>query len=177
VSVLDVTADGGTWIQVQAKVGINAGSIMGVDTDDDEGTFYDMWKSFGRWGVKVLDRVTVEVSTTQIFSQRQALLATLESPPFDLPLTVNPPYDDSWLSPLSLTLFVVPTRNASDLNQFVHDSWHSGAASVHASIPSVIVSGGSTNKSGWRQMLRLQRSDIQTHLFMKRKSFYYLLSC
>lgn len=167
VSVLDVTADGGTWIQVQAKVGINAGSIMGVDTDDDEGTFYDMWKSFGRWGVKILDRVTVEVSTAQIFSPRQALLATLESPPFDLPLTVNPPYDDSWLSPLSLTLFVVPTRNASDLNQFVHDSWHSGAASVHASIPKVIVSGGSTNKGGWRQMLRLQRLGIQTHLFMK----------
>ncbi|KAG1886354.1 uncharacterized protein F5891DRAFT_989132 [Suillus fuscotomentosus] len=102
---------------------------MGVDTDGDEGTFYDMWKSFGRWGVKVLDRVTVDVSTTQIFSQRQALLATLDSPPFELPLTANPSYDNSWLSPLSLTLFVVPTQNASDINQFVHDSWHLGAAS------------------------------------------------
>ncbi|KAG2095708.1 uncharacterized protein F5147DRAFT_717932 [Suillus discolor] len=167
VSVLDVTADGGAWIQVRARAGINAGSIMGVDTDGDEGTFYDMWKSFGRWGVKILDRVTVDVNTTQIFSQQQALLATLDSPPFELPLTANPPYDDSWLSPLSLTLFVVPTQNASDINQFVHDSWHSGAASVHASIPSVVISGGSTDKGGWRQILKLQRSSIQTQLSMK----------
>ncbi|KAG1778737.1 hypothetical protein EV702DRAFT_1025847 [Suillus placidus] len=167
VSVLNVTADGGTWIQVRAKVGIDAGSLIGVDTDDDEGTFYGMWKSFGRWGVKILDRVTVDVSTAQIFSQRQALLATLDSPPFELPFTVNPPYDDSWLSPLSLTLFVVPTRNASDINRFVHDSWHSGAASVHASIRSVVVSGGSANTGGWRQMIRLQRLGIQTQLSMK----------
>ncbi|KAG2159271.1 uncharacterized protein EDB93DRAFT_1334085, partial [Suillus bovinus] len=167
VSVLNVTADGGTWIQVQARVGINAGSIMGIDMDDDEGTFNDLWKSLGRWGVKFLDRVTVEFSAAEIFSQRQALLATLDSPPFELPLTVNPPYDDSWLSSLSLTLFVVPTQNASDINQFVHDSWHSSAASVHAAIPSMLVSGGSTNKGGWRQMLRLQRSDIQTYLSMK----------
>lgn len=167
ISVFNVTADGGTWIQVQAKVGIDAGSIMGVDTDDDEGTFNDMWKSFGRWGVKILDRITVDISTTQIFSQRQALLATLDSPPFELPLTVNPPYDDSWLSPLSLTLLVVPTKNVSDMNQFVHDSWQSGAASVHASIPSVVVSGGSTNKGGWRKMLKLQRSSIETQLSMK----------
>lgn len=167
VSVLDVTADGGIWIQVQARAGIDAGSIMGADMDDDEGTFYNIWKSFGQWGVKMLGRVTVDVSTVQIFSQRQALLATFDSPPFELPLTVDPPYDDSWLSPLSLTLLVVPTRNASDVNQFVHDSWHSGAASVHASIPSVVVSGGSTNKDGWRHMLRLQRLGIQTQLSMK----------
>lgn len=177
VSVLNLTADGGAWIQVRARVGIDAGSIMGVDTDDDEGTFNDIWKSFGRWGVGILDRVTVDISTAQIFSQKQALLATLDSPPFELPLTVNPPYDDSWLSPLSLTLFVVPTRNASDVNQFVYDSWHSGAASVHASIPGVVVSGGSTNKGGWRQILRLQRFDIQTRLSMMRKSFYCLLIC
>ncbi|KAG0703538.1 hypothetical protein DFH29DRAFT_435917 [Suillus ampliporus] len=167
VSVLNVTADGGAWIRVRARVGIDAGSIMGVNTDDDEGTFYDIWKSFGRWGVKLLDRVTVDVSTAQIFSQRQSLLATVDSPPFELPLTGNPPYDDSWLSPMSLTLFVVPTRNASDINQFVHDSWNSGAASIHASIPSVVVSGGSTNKGGWRQMLRLHRLGVQTKLSMK----------
>ncbi|KAG1737542.1 uncharacterized protein EDB91DRAFT_482590 [Suillus paluster] len=167
VSVLNVTADGGAWIRVQARIGIDAGSILGVNTDDDEGTFYDMWKSFGRWGVKFLDRVTVDVSTAQIFSQRQALLATVDCPPFELPLTANPPYDDSWLSPMSLTLFAIPTRNASDINQFVQDSWHSAAASIHAFIPNVVVSGGSTNKGGWRQMLRLQRSGVQTTLSMK----------
>lgn len=166
-SVLNLTADGGIWIQVQARVGIDARSIMGVETDDDEGTLADIWKSFGRWGVGILDRVTVDVSTAQIFSQQQALLATLDLPPFELPLTANPPYDDSWLSPLSLTLFAVPTRNASDVNQFVYDSWHSGAASVHASIPRVVISGGSTNKGGWRQMLKLRRLDIQTQLSMK----------
>ncbi|KAG1769840.1 hypothetical protein EDD22DRAFT_868174 [Suillus occidentalis] len=158
-SVLSLTADGGIWIQVQARVGIDARSIMGVETDDDEGTLADIWKSFGRWGVGILDRVTVDVSTAQIFSQQQALLATLDLPPFELPLTANPPYDDSWLSPLSLTLFAVPTRNASDVNQFVYDSWHSGAA--------VFISGGSTNKGGWRQMLKLQRLGIQTQLSMK----------
>ncbi|KAG1859244.1 hypothetical protein F4604DRAFT_1658780 [Suillus subluteus] len=167
VSVLNVTADGGTWIEVRARVGIDAGSIVGVDMDDDEGTLYNIWKSFGQWGVKILDRVTVDISTAQIFSQRQALLATLHSPPFELPLTVDPPYDDSWLSSLSLTIFVIPTQDASDMNQFVHDSWHSGAASVHASVPSVVVSGGSTNKGDWRHMLRLQRLGIQTQLSMK----------
>lgn len=166
-SVLSLTPDGGIWIQVQARVGIDARSIMGVDTDDDEGTLADMWKSFGRWGVGILDRVTVDVSTAQVFSQQQALLATLDLPPFELPLTANPPHDDSWLSSLSLTLFVVPTRNASDVNQFVYDSWHSGAASVHASIPRVVISGGSTNKGGWRHMLKLQRLGIQTRLSMK----------
>ncbi|OAX35552.1 hypothetical protein K503DRAFT_722825 [Rhizopogon vinicolor AM-OR11-026] len=167
VNVLNVTADGGIWIQVQARVGIDAGSIMGVNTDDDEGTFNDMWKSFGRLGVKLLDRVTVDISATNIFSQRQTLLCTAKSPPFELPLTANPPYDDSWLSPISLPLFVAPTQNASDVNQFVHDSWHAGAAFVHASVPSMVISGGSTKKRGWRHMLKLQRVGIQADLSMK----------
>ncbi|KAG1738884.1 uncharacterized protein EDB91DRAFT_1054199 [Suillus paluster] len=165
VSILNITQDGGAWIQLQARVGIDAGPIM---SDDDEGIFYDMWKPFGRWGVKLLDRVTVDVeSTAQIFSQRQALLAAVDPLSFELPLTVNPPHDDSWLSPMSLTLFVVPTRNASDINQFVHESWHSGAVYIHASIPSVVVSGGSANKGGWRKILRRQRLGIQTNLSTK----------
>jgi hypothetical protein len=176
VNVLNVTADGGIWIQVQARAGVDAGSIMGVNTGDDEGTFKDIWKSFGRLGVKLLDKVTVDISTAQIFSERQALLCTVNSPPFEIPITVNPPYDDSWLSTISLPLFVVPTQNASDANQFVHDSWYSGAASAHASVPSVVVSGGSMNKGGWRHMLRLQRSGIQADLTMKRERSHLFIN-
>lgn len=168
-NVLNVTADGGIWIQVQARVGVDAGSVIGVNTDDDEGTFADIWKSFGRLSVKLLDRVTVDVSTAQIFSQRHTPLCTVNSKPFELPLTVNPPYDDSWLSSISLHLFVVPTQNSSDANQFVHDSWHSGVASVHASIPRVVVSGGSANKGGWRHILKLRRLGIQSDVSMRRE--------
>lgn len=176
VNVLNVTADGGIWIQVQARVGVDAGSIMGVNTDNDEGTFNDMWKSLGRLGVKLLDRVTVDISATQIFSQRQTLLCTVNPQTFELPLTVNPPYDDSWLSPISLPLLVIPTQNASDANQFVHESWRSGAAFVHASIPSAVISGGSTNKGGWRRMLKLQRVGIQTDLSLKRECSHLLVN-
>jgi len=169
MSVLNVTAEGGIWLQAQARVGVDAGSIMGVNTDDDEGTFKDIWKSFGRFGVNLLDRVTVDVSNIQIFSQWHTLLCTVNSSPFELPLTVNPPYDDSWLSPISLHLLVVPTHNSSDINRFVHDSWHSGAASVHVSVPTVVISGGSGGKSDWRHMLKLRRLGIQSDVSMTRE--------
>ncbi|KAF8842794.1 hypothetical protein BDN67DRAFT_965188 [Paxillus ammoniavirescens] len=163
VDVLNAT-DGGFWIHVEARVGIDAGSIIGVNTNDDEGTLKDLWKSFGRLGIRFLGTVTANISTVYVFSPPQVLLGTVSSPPVHLPITANPPSDSSWLTPISVPLFVRPTDNSSDLVHFVEDAWRRGAASVRAFAPSIAVWGGAPNASGWRSKLAFDFEKLETQI-------------
>ncbi|KAH7928366.1 hypothetical protein BV22DRAFT_1059190 [Leucogyrophana mollusca] len=168
VDVLNVTENGGIWINIQARVGLDAGSVIGVNTDDDEGTLKDVWKSLGRWGVRRLDRVSIDLTAICICSAHNpdVILASVVSTPFELRVTADPPRDNSWLTSVSIPLLIVPTQNTSDLMQFVRDTWRDGAASVQAHVAKAIVLGGGLDESSWRRKLKFHRQDLQTELSM-----------
>ncbi|KAF8128752.1 hypothetical protein EV363DRAFT_1400524 [Boletus edulis] len=160
VDVINAT-DGGLWIRLDARVGVDAGSIIGVNTDKDQGTLSDLWKSVGRLGVRILGSASASVATVNVYSD-QALLASVSTQPMWLPITCNPPHDSSWLTPVSIPVFVRPTDNSSDLFQFVEGSWRRGAVSLRASAPEVAVLGGDGN--GWRSMFTANFHNVETRL-------------
>lgn len=159
VDVLNAT-DGGVWINVDARVGIDAGSILDVNSEDDEGTLKDIRKSIGRFGVRLLKTVSAGPSAVYIRSSGQAFLGVVSLEPPELPITVNPPRDNSWLTPLSIPFFVRPTSNSSDLAQFITDSWREGIVSAHAVVPTVHIWGGGVKRNSWRSMLKLTEKDV-----------------
>lgn len=170
VDVINATNEG-LWIRLDARVGIDAGSIIGVNTDDDEGTLKDLWRSFGRLGIRILGTVTANVATAHVSSDR-TLLAIISAQPVQLPIASNPPHDSSWLTPVSLPVFIRPTDNSSDLVHFVEDSWRHGAASLSVSVPDVSIWGGSPTGKGWRSMLTANFNNIKTRLSLPSRCFY-----
>ncbi|KAI6145072.1 hypothetical protein BKA82DRAFT_4169754 [Pisolithus tinctorius] len=166
VDVLNAT-DGGIWINVNARVGIDAGSILGVNSEDDEGTLKGAWKSMGRLGVRLIKTVSADLSAVYIYSFTQALLGVVSLEPLELPITANPPSNNSWLTPVSIPLFIQPTNNSSDLAQFVNDSWREGVVSVHAVVPNVDIWGGSVNRNSWRSVLKLSEKDLDVQAMLQ----------
>lgn len=175
VDVINAT-DGGLWIRLDARVGVDAGSIINVNTADNEGTPSDLWKSVGRLGIRILGTVSANVATVYVYSDR-AFLATVSPQPVHLPITSNPPDDSSWLTPVSVPVFVRPTDNSSDLARFVEDSWRHGAASLRASVPEVAVWGGSPNGKGWRSILTGNFYNVETRLSLPSERFCVFFVC
>ncbi|KAJ7820020.1 hypothetical protein B0H14DRAFT_3736429 [Mycena olivaceomarginata] len=143
VDVLNITWSGGLWVNVEARVGFDAGSVIGVNSSPDgDGLLKDLWKSIGRWGVRSLDRVSVNMSTIYLTSESGVVLATIEPTPVVVPLTANPPSDSTWLTHISTPLLIRPTHNVSALIHFVREAWRDGSAAVRADVGSVEVRGG-----------------------------------
>ncbi|KAG6329352.1 hypothetical protein ID866_9738, partial [Astraeus odoratus] len=163
VDVLNAT-DGGLWVNVDARVGIDAGSILGVNSEGNEGSLMDAWNSIGRLGVRLVGAVSADLSEVYLYSPRQALLTTVSVQPLTLPVTTNPPPDTSWLTPVSIPLFVRPTDNASDIAEFVNDTWRAGAVSVRGLVATATVWGGNTHRKGWRSRLRLTLENLETQV-------------
>jgi hypothetical protein len=174
VDVINITDDGGIWVNVTGRIGIDAGSA--VDLTSDKGHWPDILASLARWGVRKLDRVSVNLSTIDVTSRhdKHIVLASLHLPLLEFPVTVNPPSDSlSWLTNMSLPLFIRPTNNSAALVQFVRDAWKHGVISVDATIAQVIIRGGGLHETGnWRQNLKVARSDIQTAVHIP--SWYFI---
>ncbi|KAJ7700385.1 hypothetical protein B0H17DRAFT_1047135 [Mycena rosella] len=165
VDVLNITWSGGIWVNVEARVGFDAGSVIGVNASPDgDGLFRDVWKALGRWGVRRLDRVSVNMTAISLTSQSGAVLATIEPTPVVVPLTANPPSDSSWLTHISTPLLIRPTSNTSALIQFVREAWRDGSAAVKADVGHVDVRGGALSESSWRNILHSELSNIRTAL-------------
>ncbi|KAJ8473163.1 hypothetical protein ONZ45_g16396 [Pleurotus djamor] len=168
VQVLNITADGALNVLLGGQVGVDAGSLLKIHSDEDEdGLFSSLWKSIGRWGVNRVDRVSLHLREISISPQYNTsiTLARIETVPLELPLTANPPQnDDSWLSPLSVPLSIYPTTDASDLTTFAKNVWSSGAISVHTSVSKLTVQGGGLDERGWRTMIHRTMSNVRTKI-------------
>ncbi|KAJ7624680.1 hypothetical protein FB45DRAFT_980035 [Roridomyces roridus] len=168
VDVLNVTWLGGIWVNVEARVGFDAGAVIGVNAapDDGDGFFEGIWKGIGRWGVRSVERVSVNMTTIQLTSQHDPsiVLATIESTPVVVPLPANPPKDSTWLTRISTPLLLRLTHNTSALFQFVREAWSEGVAAVKADVGNVDVRGGGLGESSWRSMIHSELSDVQTAL-------------
>ena len=172
LDVLNFTDDGGIWLKVEGRVGIDAGSVIGVNSDKDDGFFRNLWKSLGRWGIGRLHTVTVDMSTIRLTPERDVgiTLALIDSPSITLPLTANPPLDLSWLTTVTVPLFITPNQNSSTLIEFARNSWQDGMISIQAQLHELVVRGGSPNDNSWRRKIEQKKSNIQTAVHMKGNS-------
>jgi hypothetical protein len=167
--VLNITENGGIWIDVEGRIGVDAGAAIGLSSEDDDGIFRGIWKAIGRWGIHRLGRISVKLARIQLSpdDEHSTVLASLDTSPLDIPLTTEPPPDLSWLTRVTVPVFIVPIQNASILVQFVRDSWRNRTVAIQAHIEHAVVQGGSLNDNSWRRMFEQQRSEIYTAIHMK----------
>uniref|UniRef100_A0A8H7XTY0 Uncharacterized protein n=1 Tax=Psilocybe cubensis TaxID=181762 RepID=A0A8H7XTY0_PSICU len=172
IDVLNITKEGDIWLNIRGRVGLDAGSVIGVQSDENDNIFTDIWKSIGRWGVRALDVVSVNLTTISISPEYDPtiVLATLDIPPVEIPLSVEPPNDVSWLTPMSQPVRVQISSNHSLLLQFVKNSWKNGVLSVRTSVGQANIQGGSLNSYDWRRRFSSKLSNIRTPLQIKLPS-------
>lgn len=175
INVLNTTSDGAVWIEVNGRVGLDAGNVVGVHTEHDDGLFRYLWKSVGRWGIHQLDRVSINITTVHVASEYNTsdILASIHAAPIEVPLTANPPRDFSWLTPVTIPLLVRPTKDVGTLMRFVRNSWKQGVIDVLTTVDSAQVWGGPIGGSGWRRAFNIKHSDIQTAVHIRRKSLFF----
>ncbi|KZT63268.1 hypothetical protein DAEQUDRAFT_770765 [Daedalea quercina L-15889] len=164
VDVLNTTGDGGIWMKIHGRVGLDAGHVAGVNTVEGDSFVEDAWKAIGRWGIRRLGKVSVNLSAIAVTPEGDAShsLSTITLPPLELPLTANPPPDNTWLTPVAIPVLIRPTTDAKTLMRFVRQSWKEGTIRVKASIQQADVTGGGLTDGGWRRHIRISHSDIQT---------------
>ncbi|CDO77356.1 hypothetical protein BN946_scf184787.g5 [Trametes cinnabarina] len=163
IDVLNASSSDGIWILVHGRIGLDAGCIVGVGRDEDDGLFKHWWKSLGRWGIRQLDRVTVDLSPIHVSPRAHpgVALATITTQPLEIPLTANPPRDYAWLTPVQVPVRIEPTKNASVLVHFVRESWKNGFVSVQATVAEAVVHGGALRDRGWRSRFVLSHTNVR----------------
>ncbi|KAG7451541.1 uncharacterized protein BT62DRAFT_927251 [Guyanagaster necrorhizus] len=162
VDVLNMTDTGGIWTRIEGRIGLDAGGITGMNSDDQDNLMQDLWKSLGRWGIRKLDRVSVSMSSVHVVSAQDERLASLTVPSLEIALTLDPPADLSWLQPVSMTVFIQPTTDGSVLKSFVQEAWREGAFTLKTDVGEVAVEGGDLGGTGWRHNLRSKFTDVNT---------------
>lgn len=173
INVLNITSTGEIWVNLEARVGVDAGSILDVDSDPDEDASLsrDIWKSIGRWGVRKLDRVSVSMSTVNLTLayDPSTILASVDIAPVEVALTADLPSDVSWLSRISVPLLIRPTSNSSVLLHFVREAWRTGSAAIETEVGSVVVRGGGLKQNSWRSVFHGQLSNVRAGIRLNSK--------
>lgn len=167
IDVLNVSSSGEIWLSVDVKVGVDVGSVIGVGRDAEEaGLMVNAWKALGRWGVRRLDRISVNLSTIDIISRHEPsiVLASIVVQALEVPLTPDPPHDFSWLTDVSTTVLVRPTSNTSALVEFLRDSWGQGAVDVHVDVGRASIRGGNLDEESWRSLIHKVFYNIRTSI-------------
>ena len=172
IDVLNVSRHGDVWLRLDGRVGFDAGAVIGVNPDISDNFWLNTWKAVGRWGIHNLDTVSLTLSSINITSQHDpsVQLASIEVPPFQIPLTANPPDDPSWLTPMSLPVHIYPSHNVSAWIKFARESWRNGYAVAQVTVARADIQGGPLWRSSWRSILRVDRSNVTVGLHMKSKS-------
>ncbi|KAF9266950.1 hypothetical protein L218DRAFT_758876 [Marasmius fiardii PR-910] len=165
ITIINTTWSDGMWVEVEGRIGVDAGAVIGVNRDPSgESFFKNMWKSFGRWGISELRQVSIKTSTIDIRSQQDPslVLASLDIPPLEIPLSSNPPSNHDWLTSISTPVLIRPTHNTTALMRFVRESWSSGAVSIRADVAKLDIQGGSLGSSSWRTVVHRALSNVKT---------------
>jgi hypothetical protein len=171
IDVLNISKHGDIWLRVDGHVGFDAGAVIGVKPKDDDNFWLDAWKAAGRWGIRNLDVVSLTLLSIDISPQYDPSLqlASIEVPPFQIPLTAIPPDDTSWLTPISLPVHIRPSQNISAWLHFARESWRSGYAVAQATVAKADIQGGRLGRSTWRSALKVDRTNVTVGLNMKSK--------
>lgn len=173
--------EGIVWLQVQGKLGVDAGSILGVRRNPEgDGFFMGIWKLLGRWGIRRVGKVTVHFSSIHVTPEYNLslVLASVHIADLDVSLNPNPPSDKSWLSDVTVHLAVQPTSNTSVILQFVEDAWSRGQVEVRTNSDAVTIRGGGIYEQGWRNLLRFSLTKLRLPLhFNSALLVLFLVGC
>jgi len=178
VDVLNTTDFGGFWLNVSGRMGFDAGDAMSLHhplPGESEGIFSRLWKALGRWGIRTLGTITVDLDTVHITPEYDEFLTLLEVklPPTELPLTVDPsPWSDEWLTPMVSEVFVQP-KNVTAVLDFLSKSWKAGSLDAIIRLPQLRITGGGS-QSSWKTRFHWKMTEIQTSVQFKSKSTSYL---
>lgn len=175
VDILNTTSDGRIWLRVEGRLGLDIGEALGINSAAEDGALDRIWKGIGRQGVRTLEGVSLNLSTISILPEfdPSQTLAQIDMPPLPVHLSVNPPKDDSWLSPVTVTALVHPTTNATVIGAFLKDAWRRGMFAVRMDVEDVYVRGGLWNKASWRNQFHGKVSNIQASL--RLQGIFFLL--
>ncbi|KAG6840233.1 hypothetical protein C0991_008017 [Blastosporella zonata] len=164
VDVLNITSSGEIWLAVDARLGMDAGGVVGVNSEPgDTGVSY-LWKALGRWGIQQLDAITVDLSTIEIASKSDpsTVLASIVASPMTVPLTANPPAGSSWLTPVSTLIVIRPNTDPFTWIRFLRECWSQGSIDVQANVEQADVRGGHSVERTWRVWLHQKMVDVRT---------------
>jgi hypothetical protein len=64
--ILNITTDGGVWVDAQGMLGVDTGDALAINTDPDDGFFEGIWKSIGRQGVRTSGSVSLNLTTISL---------------------------------------------------------------------------------------------------------------
>ncbi|KAF8635581.1 hypothetical protein AX15_000231 [Amanita polypyramis BW_CC] len=169
VDVLGVE-HGAIWLRVQAKLGVDAGAVLGIGRKPNgDNLFTKVWKLLGRWGVRRLDKVTVQMSPVHVTPEHDSslVLTSVQVSSLDVPLTPDPPPDKSWLTDVTVNLLLEPTHNTSLILQFLQSCWTHGQIDIHASLDAVSLRGGGILERSWRTLLDIELNKLRVPLHLK----------
>jgi len=162
IDVLNATKEGGVWIRVDGRVGLDVGRVLRVHPDDGGLIWTELWKGIGRWGVRKVGMISVQLSQITVTSRSEPSLslALLTVPTVELPLSPDPPSNIEWLTPMSVPINIRPSNHTEDLIRFANESWMSGIIQVSATILSIRVTGGKIHENTWRGGFGTERSNV-----------------
>jgi hypothetical protein len=169
IEVLNATKEGGVWVRVDCRVGLDMGSILRIRPDDEDFIWTELWKGVGRWGVRKVGAIAIELSQIAVTSHNKPPynLAVLSTPVVELPLSSDPPSNLEWLTPMSIPIKIHPTERTEDLVRFANESWISGIIQVSTTISSISVMGGKVGEHTWRDNFNIGRSNVSIALMTK----------
>lgn len=169
IDVLNATREDGVWVRVDGRVGLDMGSILRIRPDAEDLIWTELWKSLGRWGVRRVGTISLELSQITVTSsdEHSPNLAVLTTSAIELPLSPDPPSNLGWLTRISIPIKIHPTERTEDLVRFANGSWMSGVVRLSSTIPSVRVIGGKVGEHTWRDNLSIKRSNVSIALAVK----------
>lgn len=169
IEVLNATKEDGVWIRVDARVGLDIGSVLEILPRDEDLIWTELWKGLGRWGARKVGTISIQLSQITVTSSGKPLpiLAELTAPTMELPLSPEPPAGLDWLTPMSIPIKIHPTERTEDLVHFANESWMSGTVRVSGTVPSVRVMGGKFGHHTWRDSLNVERSNFSVAISTK----------
>ena len=144
IDVRNMTSDGVVWVNVKGRIGLDVGNV-------------GVWK----WMLRRLDKVSVDLSTVRISAKSE--LVRVDIPPLDIPLSVDPPDDKSWLTAVEKEIRVQVTGNRTVLEEFVRETWSQRMLSVRADVDEVRVA--------WKRIFKNKMENICTNIRMKGRLF------
>jgi len=170
IDVLNATKEDGVWIRVDCQAGLDMGKVLRIRPDGEDLIWTELWKGIGRWGIRKVGRISIELSQITVTSRSKPSLslAVLTTPVIELPLSPDPPSGLEWLTPMSVQINIRPTNRTKDLVVFANESWISGIIQVSTTIPSIRVTGGGVHEDTWRGSFGTERSNVS--IAMRTKS-------
>ncbi|KIY74273.1 hypothetical protein CYLTODRAFT_385048 [Cylindrobasidium torrendii FP15055 ss-10] len=164
VNVLNVTEEGGIWVNVEGRIGFDAGKALGVESDYYDSWATAAWKSIGRWGIKRVNRVSIELEDVVVSSEEGTFIGNLKLPPQEIVLSVDPPSGSSWLQHTSTDVYVLPSQDTRSILAFFAEAWRRGSARFIVQVGRVGISGGAVKDKSWREWIQRDFTELSTNL-------------